>query len=183
MPAEAYDYYEELGVPESANDADLKKAFRAASLKWHPDRHQGDPGAEERFKRVNEAYQVLSNPEQRAKYDLERKMPSIGIDWETGQFDPSKINFTEESFVFAFARVFGDYLDEKAPGARSRINEHVKKKKGKKKSGPTKKPPKKQKGKPCLNCNGTGVMKLKQGKMKLSVVCRVCKGSGVLSSP
>lgn len=183
MPAEAYDYYEELGVPEGANDADLKKAFRAASLKWHPDRNRDDPSAEERFKRVNEAYQVLSNPEQRARYDLERKMPSIGIDWETGQFDPSKINFTEESFVFAFAKMFGDYLDEKAPGARSKINDHIKEKKSKKKKKKPSKNSPKPSARPCKTCGGTGKVRLKQGKMKLWVICKACKGSRFQQSP
>jgi len=183
VPAEAYDYYEELGVPEGANDADLKKAFRAASLKWHPDRNQGDPSAEERFKRVNEAYQVLSNPEQRARYDLERKMPSIGIDWETGQFDPSKINFTEESFVFTFAKLFGNYLDEKVPGARSKINDHIKEKKSKKKKNKATKTSPKPSAKPCKVCGGTGKARLKQGKMKLWVICKACKGSRVQQSP
>lgn len=177
MSAVAYDYYEELGVPESANDADLKKAFRAGSLKWHPDRNQGDPGAEERFKRINEAYQVLSDPELRTRYDMERKMPNIGIDWETGQFDPSKINFTEESFIFAFAKMFGDYLDDKAPGVRSKVNDHVKKKK----KSPAQREDKGSRrcsSKLCKTCKGDGRVRVKQGKVKMFVVCRACRGSG-----
>src|SRR5262249_54765533 len=63
------DYYETLGVPRDASDADIKKAFRQAALKHHPDRNPGDPHAEERFKAVNEAYAVLSDGNRRAQYD------------------------------------------------------------------------------------------------------------------
>ncbi|MCQ2436950.1 MAG: molecular chaperone DnaJ [Clostridia bacterium] len=63
------DYYEVLGVDKSADDAAIKKAYRLAAKKNHPDLNPGDKEAEERFKEVNEAYQVLSNPEKRAQYD------------------------------------------------------------------------------------------------------------------
>ena len=63
-------YYEILGVTPQATDAELKKAFRALAMQYHPDRNQGDKQAEERFKEVNEAYAVLSDPDKRAHYDL-----------------------------------------------------------------------------------------------------------------
>ena len=62
------DYYEVLGVSSSASEEDLKKAFRRQALEHHPDRSR-EPGAEERFKEINEAYQVLSDPEKRTAYD------------------------------------------------------------------------------------------------------------------
>ena len=63
------DYYEVLGVPRDADEAAIKKAYRALAKKNHPDVNPGDAGAEERFKEINEAYQVLSNPQKRAQYD------------------------------------------------------------------------------------------------------------------
>ncbi len=63
------DYYEVLGVDKNADDATIKKAYRALAKKNHPDVNPGDKEAEERFKEINEAYQVLSNPQKRAQYD------------------------------------------------------------------------------------------------------------------
>ena len=63
------DYYEVLGVDKGADEAAIKKAYRQLAKKYHPDVNPGDKTAEEKFKEVNEAYQVLSNPQQRAQYD------------------------------------------------------------------------------------------------------------------
>ena len=66
--AEKRDYYNVLGVDRNASAADIKKAFRKRAFEHHPDRNK-DHGAEENFKEVNEAYEVLSDPEKRAVYD------------------------------------------------------------------------------------------------------------------
>ena len=63
------DYYEVLGVDKAVNDDELKKAYRKAAKKYHPDLHPGDAQAEKNFKEVNEAYEVLSDKEKRARYD------------------------------------------------------------------------------------------------------------------
>jgi molecular chaperone DnaJ len=63
------DYYATLGVERNASDADIKKAFRRLAQQWHPD-VSTDPAAAERFKEINEAYQVLSDPERRQRYDM-----------------------------------------------------------------------------------------------------------------
>ncbi|HEY2915816.1 MAG TPA: molecular chaperone DnaJ [Candidatus Limnocylindrales bacterium] len=63
------DYYETLGVERAASDAEIKKAFRRLAQQWHPDVNQ-EPAAAERFKELNEAYQVLSDPDRRQRYDL-----------------------------------------------------------------------------------------------------------------
>src|SRR6476620_1445339 len=63
------DYYETLGVERNASDADIKKAYRRLAQRWHPDINQ-DPAAAARFKEINEAYQVLSDPERRQRYDM-----------------------------------------------------------------------------------------------------------------
>ena len=63
------DYYEVLGLKKDATDADIKRAYRKLAAQYHPDVNH-DPGAEEKFKEINEANEVLSDPDKRARYDL-----------------------------------------------------------------------------------------------------------------
>lgn len=65
----AKDYYATLGLDKNCSEEDIKRAFRKLALQYHPDRNPGDKAAEERFKEINEAYQVLSDPDKRAQYD------------------------------------------------------------------------------------------------------------------
>lgn len=62
-------YYEVLGISNNASDSEIKSAFKKQAIKYHPDRNKGDAEAEKKFKEVNEAYQVLSDPDKRASYD------------------------------------------------------------------------------------------------------------------
>ncbi len=73
-------YYEILGVARDADDGAIKKAFRQLALKYHPDRNPGDETAEERFKEINEAYAVLSDPDKRAQYDRFGRVDLGGVD-------------------------------------------------------------------------------------------------------
>ncbi|HUN11339.1 MAG TPA: DnaJ domain-containing protein, partial [Rhabdaerophilum sp.] len=63
------DFYEVLGVPKNADEAALKSAFRKLAMQYHPDKNPGDTEAERKFKEINEAYQVLSDPQKRGAYD------------------------------------------------------------------------------------------------------------------
>src|SRR5215207_1191155 len=69
MATQEQDLYDVLGVARSASDAEIKRAFRKLAQQWHPDVNQ-DPAAQERFKEINEAYQVLSDPDRRQRYDI-----------------------------------------------------------------------------------------------------------------
>jgi len=69
------DYYKILGVDKNAKEADIKKAYRKLARKFHPDVNPGDSNAEHKFKEINEAYEVLSDPAKRKKYD------AYGMDW------------------------------------------------------------------------------------------------------
>src|SRR6056300_979136 len=63
------DYYEVLGVKKDSSAQDIKKVYRKLAMKYHPDRNKGDKEAEEKFKKISEAYAVLSDPEKRQQYD------------------------------------------------------------------------------------------------------------------
>ena len=83
MPVQYKDYYEILGVPRGANDSEIKKAFRKLAREYHPYVARDKKKAEEKFKELNEAYEVLSDPEKRRKYD------QLGANWKSGaEFRP-----------------------------------------------------------------------------------------------
>ncbi len=73
------DYYNTLGVDKNAPEKEIKKAYRKLANRYHPDKNQGDKAAEEKFKEINEAYEVLGNAEKRKKYD------ELGANWEAYQ--------------------------------------------------------------------------------------------------
>ncbi|MBN1656912.1 MAG: J domain-containing protein [Anaerolineae bacterium] len=120
------DYYETLGVSRDASQKEIKSAFRKLARKYHPDVNPGDSQAEERFKEINEAYEVLSDPEKREKYN------QLGSDWrrwqqagQPGDFDwgryatgaPGGVNVrygTPEDFedLFGGGGAFSDFFSQ-----------------------------------------------------------------------
>ncbi len=90
------DYYKVLGVEKNAQTEDIKKAYRKLAMKYHPDHNPGDKSAEEKFKEINEAYQVLGSDEQRARYD------QLGASYSQWQQTGGRDNFNwEDWFTYA----------------------------------------------------------------------------------
>ena len=101
------DYYEVLGVPKGSDEASMKSAYRKLAMQHHPDRNPGDKAAEDKFKEAAEAYDVLSNPDKRARYD---RMGHAGVDGSMGGGGGrGGGGFTSMEDIFAhFGDIFGD---------------------------------------------------------------------------
>ncbi len=101
------DYYKILGVSRNATQEEITKAYKKLAKKYHPDLNPNDPSAEEKFKEVNEAYEVLKDPEKRKRYDM------LGANWEHGQnFEPPP-GFDNVRFTFSSSggEGFGEFSD------------------------------------------------------------------------
>ena len=92
------EYYEALGIERSADAAAIKKAYRKAAMKYHPDKNPDNQQAEDKFKLVNEAYSVLSDPEKKNIYDRYGKA-GLGSRGQAGHANPHDI-FNEFFFIF-----------------------------------------------------------------------------------
>ena len=107
------DYYEVLGVERNAADGEIKKSYRRLAMKHHPDRNEGDAGAEDSFKEAKEAYEILSDPQKRAAYDHYGHAGVQGQGGMGGGFGSA------DAFGDVFGDVFGDIF---GGGRRSRSN-------------------------------------------------------------
>ncbi len=108
------DYYKILGVDRNATEDDIKKAFRRLALQYHPDRNPGNKEAEEKFKEISEAYEVLSSPEKRAYYDRYGDIAGPASPFTESDFDFS-FRDLNEIFEEFFSDFIGDRSRRKGP--------------------------------------------------------------------
>lgn len=111
------DYYEILGVSRNADDAALKSAFRKLAMQWHPDRNPGDSQAEQRFKEINEAYEVLRDPQKRAAYD---QFGHRAFEGGRGGAGGGAQGFDFSGFADVFDDLFGDIMGGGRRGSSNR---------------------------------------------------------------
>lgn len=192
------DFYEVLGVDKSASEDEIKKAFKKAALKYHPDRNKGDKEAEEKFKEVNEAYQVLSDAEKRQRYDQFGTADFNGAQGFDG-FDFGGFGGFGDIFSDIFGGGFSSSSSRKnAPrkGADLEYNLNLtfeeavygckkeirvtRKEKCETCSGTGAKPG--TSSKTCTKCHGSGRVQMQRrtplGVMSTTTVCDACNGEG-----
>jgi molecular chaperone DnaJ len=189
------DFYEVLGVAKNASEAELKKAFRTAAHKFHPDRNPDDAGAEDKFKEAKEAYEVLSDAQKRAAYD---QFGHAGVDPSAGAggFGGGGASSFSDIFGDVFGDIFGGggrggaprqrrgsdlrynlslSLEEAVQGTSVNIEvptqvkcESCNGSGAKKGSSPV----------TCTTCGGHGQVRMQQGFFSLQQTCPHCGGTG-----
>lgn len=186
------DYYEVLGVQKGADDKEIKKAYKRLAMKYHPDRTQGDKAMEEKFKEVQEAYEILSDDQKRAAYD---NYGHAGVDPNRGGGGGGGADFND-----IFGDVFGDIFGGGRRGGQSRAQrgsdlrynlelnlEDAVRGKSVEIKVPTwvscdvcdgSGAKKGTQAKSCPTCHGAGQVTMRQGFFAVQQTCPTCSGRG-----
>ncbi|SDF57964.1 molecular chaperone DnaJ [Desulfovibrio legallii] len=185
------DYYEVLGVARDADTDAIKRAYRKLALKYHPDHNPGDAEAEQKFKEAAEAYDVLRDPEKRARYD---RFGQAGVQGGAGGFGSTEDIFAHFSDIFG--DLFGFSTAARGPrptaGADLRYNLTISFAQAAKGDEITLSLPKHvvcsecrgsgaapgSKAETCRHCGGSGQVRRTQGFFQIAMPCPVCHGSG-----
>ena len=187
------DYYEILNVDKGASAQEIKKAYRRVAMKYHPDRNEGDAGAEAKFKEASEAYEILSDEEKRAAYD---RFGHAGVDPQMGAGGGG---FGGGNFSDIFGDVFGDIFGggggrSRGPqrGSDLRYNLEIDLEEAVKGTSTTIKVPAlascevcdgsgaAEGSTPvtCNTCGGSGQVRMQQGFFAVQQTCPQCRGKG-----
>ncbi len=191
------DYYKILGVDRGADAAVIKKAYRQLAMKYHPDKNPGDKEAEEKFKEAARAYEVLSNPEKRSRYD---RFGEAGVNGAQGH------GFTDAEDIFsAFGDIFGDFfggggfhsrknskrprrgadlryvlevtLEEVISGCEKTIDYSVEKNCSHCSGTGAEEGTQPE---VCPSCDGSGQVVRRQGFFQMATTCQTCHGKGAI---
>lgn len=188
------DYYEILGISKGASAAEIKKAYRKKAIEFHPDKNPGDANAEEQFKKAAEAYEVLSDPDKKARYDQFGHQAFEGGGFGGGGMNMDDI-FSQFGDIFGSAfggggfSGFGGFGGQRGRVKGSNLRIRVKLSLEEIAQGVEKKIKVKRKKqadgttyKTCSTCNGAGQVTRVQntilGRMQTATTCPTCSGSG-----
>ncbi len=177
------DYYEELGVSKTATEAEIKHAYRRLAKTYHPDKNK-TPEAEDKIRRINEAYQILGDKEKRADYDRQRSSGGRVFgknnfdisDIFSSSFDFNKPRHQKHQFKKTFesqskVTVSIDFV-ESILGITDKIFTHIYKKECGGCNGYG------GEFSPCPSCNGSGVINRSDGFISINTTCSKCHGTG-----
>lgn len=186
------DYYAILGVPRNATQKEIKQAYRRLARKYHPDVNPGDKSAEEKFKEISEAYEVLSNPEKRAKYEQYGEMWKHFSEQQGGGFSGSGEWRDLRDFSFGglgdlFATLFGDVFNRQAesdvgaPFAASLDAEYPIEVSLEEAYSGTTRTLSLSLQDMCSQCGGTGASRTRSGFYTMGQSCPQCHGRGTVA--